>query len=105
MRVLIVDDEKNIRATLVVCLEQLGCEVGEIATAVEAVKRGAWDFVTKPFSPAQIRVLVGKVDERRTLVRRVAELEREIADAVPEVDLTTRSPAMRALLETATRVA
>src|SRR5262245_34847176 len=127
MRVLIVDDEKNIRTTLVVCLEQLGCEVravasaaaavaeaghfdlafvdlrlgaddgldliapllaaqpelsiviitafGEIATAVEAVKRGAWDFVTKPFTPAQLRVLVGKVDERRTLVRRVAELE------------------------------
>ncbi|MBN8473149.1 response regulator [Corallococcus exiguus] len=32
MRVLVVDDERNIRHTLRVCLEGLGCEVREAAT-------------------------------------------------------------------------
>src|SRR5262249_54522561 len=72
----------------------------EIPTAVEAIKRGAWDFVAKPFTPAQIRIIVEKIGERRQLSRRVADLERQLADAVPDVDLGSRAPAMRAVLGT-----
>ena len=42
--ILIVDDEKNIRATLAVCLTAMGCEVAEAATGEEALRalgRGA----------------------------------------------------------------
>ena len=38
LRVLIIDDEKNIRTTLKLCLEQLGCEVGAIAIAGGAAR-------------------------------------------------------------------
>jgi NtrC-family two-component system response regulator AlgB len=154
-RVLVVDDEKNIRSTLSVCLEAMGCEVraaataeaalremahavfelafvdlrlgtdsgldllprmlaadagvaivmitayAEVATAVEAVKRGAWDFLPKPFSPAQIRHLVDKLAERRTLTARMSDLESQ----VPESDFSSRSPRMVSVMETAARVA
>jgi two-component system, NtrC family, response regulator AlgB len=41
-RVLVVDDEKNIRRTLTLCLEGLGCavtEAGSSAAALEALAR------------------------------------------------------------------
>ena len=47
-RVLIIDDEKNIRTTLAVCLESLGCAVSQAATSAEALQqlqRGAFDLV------------------------------------------------------------
>lgn len=159
LRVLLIDDEKNILSTLTVCLEGIGCVVSAVASgtaalqvaarqpfdlafvdlrlrdlsgldllpqllsfqpglsvvmisaygtldsAVQAVKGGAIDFLAKPFTPAQIRQVVENVAERRALRRRVAELEATIADALPEADLSTASPRMRALLDMAERVA
>jgi len=46
-RVLVVDDEKNIRRTLAVCLEGLGCavsEAGTAAAALEALARAPHDL-------------------------------------------------------------
>ena len=46
LRVLVVDDEPNIRSTLSICLESLGCEVHAAAGAREAlavIERGAFD--------------------------------------------------------------
>jgi len=157
--VLVVDDEKNIRTTLGVCLEGLSCRVtaaatadaartlaarqpfdlafldlrlagtsgldlipdllaespdlaivvitayATIDTAVEAMKRGARDYLPKPFTPAQVRHVVEQVEERRALVRRVRDLEGQLQDAVPEVDLDTPSKAMRAAVETLLRAA
>jgi NtrC-family two-component system response regulator AlgB len=159
LRVLVIDDEKNIRATVAVCLEGLGCTVtgvgsadaaraavaagaydlafldlrlgdasgldllpeliarrpnldvviitayATIDTAVEAMRRGARDYLPKPFTPAQIRYVVEKVAERQRLVRRVAELQSELASAAPEIDLDSTAPAMRAVLDVLPRVA
>src|SRR6266511_543620 len=47
LRVLVVDDEKNIRATLAFCLEGLGCLVAQaanVAAALEAVRFEAFDL-------------------------------------------------------------
>src|SRR5512133_1179692 len=47
LRVLVVDDEKNIRTTLAVCLEGLGCRVVQAANgtaALEAVRLEAFDL-------------------------------------------------------------
>ena len=119
MRALVIDDEKNIRRALALCLESLHCEVSEAAnpaqaleqlarsacdlafldlrlgnddglellpkllaarpglevivitayatieTAVEAIKRGARDYLPKPFTPAQIRAVLDRLEERR----------------------------------------
>jgi two-component system, NtrC family, response regulator AlgB len=159
LRVLVIDDEKNIRTMLKVCLEETGAEViavgtpeaatdalrrqpfdlafldvrlgahsgldvlpnllaisprlsvvvitayATIETAVDAIKRGACDYLPKPFTPAQIRHLVEQVTAQRQTARRVADLEQQLHDAAPEADLMTASPRMRAILETLARAA
>ena len=159
MRVLVVDDEKNIRATLEVCLEGMGCQVRAAATAeaalaaldrepfdlafldlrlrdasgldllprllalrpelavviitafatfdtaVDAMRRGAVDYLPKPFTPAQIRQVVEEVTARRATERKIAELEGKLAEEVPEADLATDSPRLRAALDVLARAA
>jgi len=158
LRVLVVDDEKNIRATLGMCLEQIGCGVesagsgaaalaalergrfdvafldlrladesgldliakllaaspelaivvvtayATVETAVEAMRRGAQDYLQKPFTPAQIRHAVERIAARRALLARVADLESRLAEAGPELDLASQSPKLRAVLDSAQRV-
>src|SRR5688500_836846 len=53
---------------------------GALDNAVEAMKRGAYDFVTKPFATPELRALVAKAFEKRALatenVRLRAQVER-----------------------------
>ncbi len=157
LRVLIIDDEKNIRVTLSLCLEQMGCEVtgvysletavsalsqrpydlalldlrlgaadgldliprllsidpglgvivmtayATIDTAVEAIKRGAVDYLPKPFTPAQIRHVIENCVQQRALKRKVLDLEGRLHEAAPEIDLESDSPKLRAVVDTAKR--
>jgi FixJ family two-component response regulator len=48
-----------------------------IERAVEAMKWGAYDFLPKPFSPNQLRLIVARGLERRRLVRETVKLRRE----------------------------
>src|SRR5712691_12346711 len=50
-----------------------------IATAVDAIKRGAYHYVTKPFTADEILHLVGQALERRRLVDRKDRLEEELS--------------------------
>lgn len=50
-----------------------------IETAVEAVRRGAADYLAKPFTPAQVTLAARKLGELRDLERRIESLEREKA--------------------------
>src|SRR5205823_3197730 len=54
---------------------------GSIATAVDAIKRGAYHYVTKPFTADEILHLVGQALERRRLVHRKERLEEELSQA------------------------
>jgi NtrC-family two-component system response regulator AlgB len=76
-----------------------------IDTAVEAIKRGAVDYLPKPFTPGQIRHVVDQVAARRAAEARVADLEALVADELPGVDVATQAPRMRSALELATRAA
>ncbi len=153
MRLLIIDDEENIRRTLAVALEGMGYEtlgVGDragalkqlesgnfdialldlkldgesgldllpellqldarlevvvftayasVETAVEAMRRGAADYIPKPFTPEQIRRVLGKITEARKLRRRVAELESRLSTDSPAIELTSAEPAMQRVFE------
>jgi NtrC-family two-component system response regulator AlgB len=159
LTVLVIDDEKNIRVTLSMGLEGMGCHVtavgsaeaalgavtreafdlafldlrlgdtnsldllpqllaqrpeltvvmvtayATIDTAVEAIRRGATDYLPKPFGLAQIQHVVEQVAQRRAMVRRVADLEQQVKEAVPDADLETESPKMRAVLDLIARAA
>jgi two-component system, NtrC family, response regulator AlgB len=159
LSVLVVDDEKNIRQALRVCLEAMDLDVAEASsaqtalealgraafdivfldlklgaqsgidlipqllvenpnvvvivvtayatfeTAVEAIRRGAWDYLPKPFTPAQIRHLVEKAQLQRSLSVRVADLQERLSSEAPDVDLDSQAPSMRSVLEVVSRAA
>jgi NtrC-family two-component system response regulator AlgB len=159
MRILIVDDEENIRRTTSVVLEALGHETlgvenraaalkqlenshydiafldlrlnGEsgmdllpellkieprlevivftayasIETAVEAMRRGAKDYIPKPFTPEQIRQTVARLIEARKLRERVAELESRLSTDAPAIDLNSSEPVMQKVFDLAFKAA
>jgi two-component system sensor histidine kinase/response regulator len=50
---------------------------GTIQSAVEAMKRGAYDFLPKPFTPDELRIIVRRGLERRRFIRETARLRKE----------------------------
>ena len=158
-RVLVIDDDRNIRLTLTAFLETEGASVTAVAsgaaavtalqrerhdaafldlrlgdesgldllpqllaerpelaiivitayaayeTAVEAVKRGAADYLPKPFSPAQIRIVLEKLAHGRIRTRRADALAARLAAELPEAELATTSPALTAALDVVARAA
>jgi NtrC-family two-component system response regulator AlgB len=76
-----------------------------IDTAVEAMRRGAFDYLPKPFTPDQLRVVLDRWRLVHGLKNRVADLEAQVREGQPETDLTTEEPAVRAALDVAFRVA
>ncbi len=159
MRILVVDDERTIRETLIVALEAMGhtaaqadgsasallkiqqtsfdlllvdlrlgtesgielmeqilrdrpdlavviiTAYGSIDRAVEAMRRGAFDFLAKPFTPAQVRAVLERVERIRSLHQRVADLEELVRREVPEAVLESSDPQLATILEQARRVA
>ena len=57
-----------------------------IETAVEAMRRGAFDYLPKPFTPNQVRVALERVARIRQLESHVADLERQVRLVVPEAE-------------------
>jgi NtrC-family two-component system response regulator AlgB len=76
-----------------------------IETAVEAMRRGAFDYLPKPFTPDGLRVALERSAGVRRLAARVDELEEQVRSVVPEADLETREPAQRQALELAFKAA
>ena len=76
-----------------------------IDTAVEAMRRGATDYIPKPFTPTQILLAVRKVEEVRSLEQKVAALREDLERATPEVRFSSESPVMQRALEIARQVA
>ena len=77
---------------------------GGVDTAIEAMKRGAYDFVTKPFATTELRALVHKALEKRAIV---AENERLRAQLGREQgrEILGPSEGMRRILELVQRIA
>jgi NtrC-family two-component system response regulator AlgB len=76
-----------------------------IDTAVEAMRRGATDYIPKPFTPAQVRLAVDKVFEMRTLEQRVVSLQEDLGRLNPEIDFSTTSPTMQRVINLSRQVA
>jgi NtrC-family two-component system response regulator AlgB len=76
-----------------------------IATAVAAMRLGAFDFIPKPFTPDQIRAVLAKIEKTRALESRVRSLENALACESPPVDLESAEPATQRSLEIAFKAA
>jgi NtrC-family two-component system response regulator AlgB len=159
MKILIVDDEANIRRTLSYCLTaegysvtavsnaadavlegqrrsfdmifldlRLGADDGldlipklladspwvkiivvtafaSIETAVEAMRRGAADYIAKPFGSEQIKLLASRVARMRKLETEIAGLKEDVQRLAPEAAFQSQNPSMLRLMEMARRAA
>ncbi|HLY11114.1 MAG TPA: sigma-54 dependent transcriptional regulator [Planctomycetota bacterium] len=74
-------------------------------TAVEAIKRGAVDYLPKPFTPEQVRHAARRVVSAHLLKQQVVELQDRVSETDAESCFETRSPRYRTFLETAERAA
>jgi two-component system response regulator AtoC len=158
-RVLVIDDEENLRRTLAIVLHQEGYDVDAVANgtdavarlssaiydivvtdmrmpgmdglsvleevkrahpdtlvvmmsaygsadfAIEAVKRGATDYIAKPFKADELVFTLRKAVEREALRRENERLRREVARAWGTASVIHRSPAMAEVLGTVEKVA
>ncbi|MGD0516372.1 MAG: sigma-54 dependent transcriptional regulator, partial [Thermoguttaceae bacterium] len=76
-----------------------------IETAVEAMRRGAFDYLPKPFTPDQLRVVLDRIARMRRLQCQVEDLEEQVRSVTPEVDLQTNEPLMHQALDIAFKTA
>jgi len=77
----------------------------EVATAVEAMKLGAYDYLTKPTKIEELDVLVRKAAEKAQLLRDNTALRARAPGAEPFAGIVTRSARMQEVLRMVDRVA
>ena len=158
MNVLVVDDESNIRKTMMMFFElrghkvttvsnardalteatlqifdlafvdlRLGLESGldlvsslhtsspwlkivvitafaSVDTAVEAMKRGATDYLPKPFMPGQLKLVLERMASIRLLEQRISLLQDDLNRNDPDLLLSSSHPPMQRVIELARQV-
>ena len=78
---------------------------GSIETAVEAMKSGAYDYLTKPVHPDELRAVVSRVLERHRLIEEVRVLRSTLDQKYGFENVIGRSTALMQVLDAASRVA
>jgi DNA-binding NtrC family response regulator len=88
---------EGLEATVIVVTAHATIEI-----AVEAMKQGAYDFITKPVDPKHLEIVVEKAFEREALRAQNRFLQTEVEGHL--VEIVTRNPGMQHLLQLARRV-
>jgi two-component system, NtrC family, response regulator AtoC len=78
---------------------------GTMETAVEAMRMGAYDYISKPFNADEVILAVRKAEERESLQREVRRLRSVVGESAGFEQVIGRSPAFREVLQLAARVA
>jgi DNA-binding NtrC family response regulator len=77
----------------------------EVSTAVEAMKLGAYDYLTKPTKIEELDILIRKAAEKNQLLRENVALRAHAPGAEAPAGILTRSPRMQDVLRIVERVA
>ncbi len=78
---------------------------GTVEDAVDAMRNGAYDFITKPVNLDHLSILVKRALERRELSRRNEELLEEVETQRRSSTIVGRSPSIRRIFDLVRRVA
>jgi two-component system response regulator AtoC len=78
---------------------------GSFDLALEAMKAGAYDYVTKPFKPEEIVLALKKAEERETLRRENRALKEQIRSEAQFESILAKSPQMLEIFRTITKIA
>jgi len=76
-----------------------------IETAVEAIKRGAIDYIQKPFIPDDLKQLLNNLESTYRMRSRIEELESQIAETNPTIHLDSNEPQVQQAFDVAFRSA
>jgi two-component system, NtrC family, response regulator AtoC len=79
--------------------------INEIETAVQAIKHGAYHYITKDFDYDQLRSLVRHASERQDLNRQVLTLSAQVADQTGREFIVGPSRALRDIVDLVNKVA
>ena len=73
---------------------------GTVETAVEAMKNGAYDYLTKPVEPQRLRILLERVVERHATIAENKQLRRRLREQGSFGRIVGNSPAIRRIYTT-----
>lgn len=76
-----------------------------VETAVEAMRRGASDYISKPFKPDQINLVTERIGKIRFMEQKIIDLQADIDRLQPSFSFDSDHPAMRKALMLAEDVA
>src|SRR5947207_1415376 len=78
---------------------------GSVDTAVEAMKRGAYDFVTKPLNLDKVEMLIGRAIASRKMEQENRTLRQQVDERYGLENIIGESPALHEVLDTGRQVA
>jgi DNA-binding NtrC family response regulator len=70
-----------------------------VETAVQALKQGAYDYITKPIDPDELSHLVSNALEHRRARREVVRLRENLLEVSPSTELIGKAPGMKKVCE------
>jgi len=78
---------------------------GTVETAVEAIKEGAYDYLTKPVEPQRLKILLDKIVERQDTLREVKVLRKQLREHGSFGKMIGNSSQMRKVYQTVEQAA
>jgi DNA-binding NtrC family response regulator len=78
---------------------------GSVESAVEAMRRGAYDYLEKPYNPDDLRITIQRALDYQHVKRENEQIKGLLRERFTFQSIVTTNPAMKELLELASRVA
>ena len=78
---------------------------GSVELALDAMRKGAYDYISKPFKADEVVLTLRKASERERLRREVVRLRRRLLRIEGNPEIVVKSPPMKAILDTVHQVA
>ena len=79
-------------------------QFGEVRTAVEAIKQGAFEYITKPIDPDELVTRVRQSIRSNRLARENRQLRQAVGSPMPDAPFVGASPAARKVLQQVEKV-